>query len=72
MKSLVAFMLGLIIGGLVMMYLPDQRREELNRTFSRQMESLQGEIRELGDQMKHATLQKPEPGASAQPSPTAH
>jgi gas vesicle protein len=72
MKSLVAFLLGLIIGGLVMLYLPDQRREELNRTFHQQLDSLQGEIRELGEQMKHATVPKPEPGASAQPSPTAH
>jgi uncharacterized membrane-anchored protein YhcB (DUF1043 family) len=71
MRALITFLLGLIIGGLVMMYLPDQRRGELNRTLNKQIEALQGQVRELGDKMKHATLPTPENSPTAQPSPTA-
>jgi uncharacterized membrane-anchored protein YhcB (DUF1043 family) len=45
MRTLVAFLLGLIIGGLTMMYLPDQRRGELNKQLNQQIETLQSQVR---------------------------
>jgi uncharacterized membrane-anchored protein YhcB (DUF1043 family) len=69
MRTLVAFLLGLIIGGLTMMYLPDQRRGELNKQLNQQIETLQSQVRELGDQLKHVALPKPSETPSTSASP---
>ncbi|MBV9877522.1 MAG: hypothetical protein JO025_22535 [Verrucomicrobia bacterium] len=69
MRSLVAFLLGLILGGLGMLFLPDPRRDELNAEVRKQTEALQTQVHQFGDQLKTLTLPKPEEKAS--PSPTS-
>jgi hypothetical protein len=60
-----------------MLFLPElaPRREQLNEEMKKQMEILQGQVRELGDQLKKINLPKPGDNQSkppsATPSPTA-
>jgi gas vesicle protein len=71
MRALVTFLLGLIIGGLAILFLPDPRRDELNAEVRKQTDALQTEIHQLGDQLKTITLPKPDKG-SPSPSPTGN
>ncbi|MBV8212854.1 MAG: YtxH domain-containing protein [Verrucomicrobia bacterium] len=68
MRTLVAFLLGLIIGGLAMLFLPDPRRDELNAEIRKQTDGLQTQLHQFGDQLKTLSLPKPE---NASPSPSA-
>jgi gas vesicle protein len=68
MRTLVAFLLGLIIGAIAILFLPDPRRDELNAEVRAQTDALQAELRKFGDQIKNVTLPKPESGS---PTPTA-
>jgi gas vesicle protein len=68
MRALVAFLLGLIIGGVAMLFLPDPRRDELNAEIRKQTDALQTELHQFGDQLKTFSLPKPE---KASPSPSA-
>jgi hypothetical protein len=68
MRTLVAFLLGLILGGLAMLFLPDPRRNELNAEIGKQTEALQTQIHQFGEQLKTLSLPKPE---KAFPSPSA-
>jgi hypothetical protein len=68
MRSLVAFLLGLILGGLGMLFLPDPRRDELNAEVRKQTDALQTQVHQFGDQLKTLTLPKPEEKASPSPS----
>jgi hypothetical protein len=70
MRTLVAFLLGLILGGIAMLFLPDPRRNELNAEVSKQTDALQAQLHVFGDQLKTLTLPKPE-NASPSPSPSA-
>jgi hypothetical protein len=60
-----------------MLFLPElaPRREQLNEEVKKQMEVLQGQVRELGDQLKKINLPKLDENQpkqpSATPSPTA-
>jgi hypothetical protein len=65
----VAFLLGLIIGGVAILFLPDPRRNELNAEIRTQTDALQTELRQFGDQLKTLSLPKPE-NASPSPSPS--
>jgi len=67
MRTLVAFLLGLILGGLAMLFLPDPRRDELNAEVRKQTDALQTQLRQFGDQLKTVSLPKPE---KASPSPS--
>ena len=67
MRTLVAFLLGLIIGGAAVLFLPDPRRNELNAEVRTQTDALQAELHQFGDQLK--TLSLPKPGNSS-PSPS--
>ena len=70
MRTLVAFLLGLIIGGVAMLFLPDPRRDELNAEIRTKTEDLQTQLRQFGDQFKAMKL--PQPGNnSPTPSPSA-
>ncbi|MGA7129072.1 MAG: hypothetical protein WBZ19_22340 [Chthoniobacterales bacterium] len=70
MRTLVAFLLGLIIGGAAVLFLPDPRRNELNAEVRTQTDALQAELHQFGDQLK--TLSLPKPGnSSPSPSPSA-
>jgi hypothetical protein len=52
MRSLVSFLLGLIVGAATILFLPDTRRENLNTELKGQIQVLQKQIRELGGQLK--------------------
>jgi gas vesicle protein len=69
MRILVAFLLGLILGGLAMLFLPDPRRDELNAEVRKQTDALQTQVHQFGDQLK--TLSLPKPDEKASPSPSA-
>jgi gas vesicle protein len=66
MRTLVGFLLGLIIGGVAILFLPDPRRDELNAEIRTQTEALQAQLHQFGDQLKTLSLPKPE---KASPSP---
>jgi hypothetical protein len=68
MRTLVAFLLGLIIGGIAILFLPDPRRDELNAEVRAQTDALQAQLHQFGDQLKTLTLPKPE---KSSPSPSA-
>jgi len=70
MRTLVAFLLGLIIGGVAMLFLPDPRRDELNAEIRTQTEALQTQLRQFGEQFKDLKLPHPE-NSSPTPSPRA-
>ena len=55
-----------------MLFLPElaPRREQLNEEVKKQMEILQGQVRDLGDQLKKINLPKPGENQSKQPSAT--
>jgi gas vesicle protein len=69
MRTLVAFLLGLIIGGVTVLFLPDPRRDELNAEVRKQTDALQTQLHQFGDQLKTLSLPKPEK-SSASPSAT--
>jgi hypothetical protein len=52
MRSLVSFLLGLIISAAAILFLPDTRRENLSTELKGQIQVLQKQIRELGGQLK--------------------
>jgi hypothetical protein len=77
MRSLFFFILGIVVGAGGMLFLPEltARREQLNDETKKHLEILEGQVRDLGDQLK-----KMNPGksgdnqskeSSATPSPTA-
>ena len=68
MRSLVAFLLGVILGALAMLFLPDPRKDELNAEVRKQTEALQTQVHQFGDQLKTLSLPKPEEKASPSPS----
>jgi gas vesicle protein len=69
MRALVTFLLGLIIGGIAVLFLPDPRRDELNAEVRKQTDALQTQLHQFGDQLK--TLSLPKPDEKASPSPSA-
>jgi gas vesicle protein len=66
MRSLVSFLVGLVIGAAAILFLPDLRRENLNTELRSQIQVLQKQIQELGGQLKDIKL----PGSSPSPTPT--
>ena len=68
MRSLVSFLLGLIIGAVVILFLPDIRRENLNTELKSQIQVLQKQIQELGGELKGIKL--PTPSSAPSPTPT--
>ncbi|MBV9672998.1 MAG: hypothetical protein JO076_09280 [Verrucomicrobia bacterium] len=61
MRFFIAFLLGLIIGIIAMLFLPEltPRREQLNSEMRTQIDTLQAEVRDLGNQLKSITIFKP-------------
>jgi gas vesicle protein len=68
MRLLIAFLLGLIVGGVAMLYLPNSNRDSLSTQLKQQTAGLEAEIKSLGDQLKN--LNVPRVQSSASPSPT--
>jgi hypothetical protein len=70
MRSLITFVLGLILGGAVVLYLPDARRMQLSREVREQINGLEAEVKKLGAQLKSVNLPKVgEREASPTPTP---
>jgi gas vesicle protein len=74
MRLLIAFLLGLIIGGVAMLYLPNSNRDDLSVQIKQQTAALEAQIKSLGDQVKNLNLQKlqlsPPTSPTPPPSPT--
>ena len=77
MRSLLIFLLGIIAGVAGMLFLPEltSRREQLNEEMKKQLGILEGQVRDLGDQLKKMNPPKSGEDQSKQspatPSPTA-
>jgi gas vesicle protein len=54
MKTLIIFLLGLIIGGVATLFLPNTRRDEFNAEIRTQTGALQAHLQQFGDQIKGA------------------
>ena len=72
MRSLVSFLLGLIVGAVAILFLPDIRRENLNTELKGQIQVLQKQIQELGGELKGIKLPTPSSAQSPTPTPTPH
>jgi uncharacterized membrane-anchored protein YhcB (DUF1043 family) len=75
MRSLAVFLLGMIVGVVGMLFLPEltPRREQLNAELKKQIDILETQVRELGNQVKNSNLPKlgDEGAQRASPSPAA-
>jgi hypothetical protein len=69
MRSLVAFLLGLIIGGVAMLYLPNAQRDDITKQLKQQSSALEAQMKSLGEQMKNLNLPKVELGQPGSPTP---
>jgi gas vesicle protein len=69
MKTLIIFLLGLIIGGVAMLFLPDPRRDELNAEIRTQTGALQVQLQRFGDEFKGMNQPKTE-NNSPTPAPS--
>jgi hypothetical protein len=69
MKTLIIFLLGLLIGGVAMLFLPDARRDELNAEIRTQTGALQAQLQRFGDQSKGSNQPKTE-NNSPTPAPS--
>jgi gas vesicle protein len=69
MRTLIIFLLGLIIGGVAMLFLPDPRRDELNVEIRTQTGALEAHLQQFGDQFKGAEQPKTE-NSSPIPAPS--
>ena len=78
MRSLLIFILGIIVGAGAMLFLPEltSRREQLNGEMKSHLQILEGQVRDLGDQLKKMNPPKAADDQSKQPSstpsPSAH
>jgi uncharacterized membrane-anchored protein YhcB (DUF1043 family) len=74
MRSFAILILGIAIGVGGMLFLPEltQRREQLNTEMKKEIDVLQKQVRDLGDQLKNVKIgdegaKKASPSASASP-----
>ena len=72
MRSFGIFLLGLAIGVVGMLFLPEltPRREQLNTELKKQINALEAQVRDLGDQVKNSKIGD-EGTKKASPSPSA-
>ena len=72
MRALLLFILGIIVGAGGMLFLPElnARREQLNEEMKKHVETLETQVRDLGDQLKKANAPKSGDDQSKQPSAT--
>ncbi len=72
MRSLLIFILGIVVGAGGMLFLPEltSRREQLSEETKKHMEILEGQVRDLGDQLKKMNPPKSGDDQSKQPSAT--
>ncbi len=72
MRSLLIFILGIIVGAGGMLFLPEltSRREQLSEETKKHLEILEGQVRDLGDQLKKMNPPKAGDDQSKQPAAT--
>jgi hypothetical protein len=70
MRLLIAFLLGLIIGGVAMLYLPNSNRNDMSVQLKQQTAALEAQIKSLGDQLKNLDLSKMQLNSPASPTPS--
>jgi hypothetical protein len=72
MRALFIFILGIIVGAGGMLFLPEltSRREQLNEETKKHVQILEGQVRDLGDQLKKMNPAKPGDDQSKEPSTT--
>ena len=72
MRSLLIFILGIIVGAGGMLFLPEltSRREQLSEETKKHMEILEGQVRDLGEQVKKMNPPKSGDDQPKQPSGT--
>ena len=70
MRALLLFILGVIVGAGGMLFLPEltSRREQLNEETKKHLEILEGQLRDVGDQLKKINSPTPTPTST----PAAH
>jgi hypothetical protein len=68
-RLLIAFLLGLIIGGAAMLYLPNSNRDDMSIQLKQQAAALEAQIKSLGDQLKSLNLPKVQLNPPASPTP---
>ena len=75
MRSLAVFLLGVVVGVIGMLFLPEltPRREQLNAELKKQIDALEKQVHEMGNQLKTFNPSKAgdESGKKASPSPSA-
>jgi uncharacterized membrane-anchored protein YhcB (DUF1043 family) len=74
MRQFAVFLLGMIIGVVGMLFLPEltPRREQLNAELKKQIDALEAQVRELGNQLKNNPPKAGNEGTQkASPSPSA-
>jgi hypothetical protein len=72
MRALLLFILGIAVGAGGMLFLPEltSRREQLNDEMKKHLETLETQVRDLGDQLKKVNAPKAADEQSKQPSAT--
>ena len=68
MRALVLFLLGFVVGGVAVLYLPAPRRDELNRELRIKVDALQSELKSLSEQLKSVRLTT-QPQSNPSPTP---
>jgi len=71
MRSLTIFLLGIVVGVVGMLFLPEltPRREQLNTELKKQIDALETQVHELGNQLKNVKIGD-EGAKKASPSPS--
>ena len=72
MRSLAVFLLGVVVGVVGMLFLPEltPRREQLNAELKKQIDALEQQVHDMGNQLKSFSSPKPGDEAGKQTSPS--
>jgi hypothetical protein len=72
MRSLAVFLLGVVVGVIGMLFLPEltPRREQLNAELKKQIDALEQQVHDMGNQLKSFSSPKPGDEAGKQTSPS--
>lgn len=73
MRSFAAFLLGIILGVVGTLYYPEltSHREQINAELKKQLDGLQAQIHDLGNELKNLNIPKPKTDDAVSPSPSA-
>jgi len=72
MRSIVGFLLGVVVGVIGMLFLPEltPRREQLNTELRKQIDALEEQVHEMGKQLKTFNPSKAGDESEKKPSPS--